>query len=182
MLLFWNIKSLFNIFSYSYDDKNIVVTSAYDRPEIVDSSIAFFAEKNGIKSCVNLQLKTHKEKETVVIKDCKYAGYALNGTIIAWFTNYINGEYYYYDVNKDEISQIVYPKGINVFSLHSDKNAVYFNMRGEANYLFVIDNDRTVKKMQFPDAYSGTHFGRNKYGSYIKVEGPNMVGIKSFYW
>jgi len=166
---------------HSYDNKAICVTSAYDRAEIVDSAISFFVETNGIKSIVNLQLKTHKEKEIVALNNDKFAGYVANSKSIVWFTNYINGNCFLYDIKNDELSQIAFPKGINIFSLHSDKNAVYFNMRGDKNYLLVLNNDKTITKMFFSDAFAGTHFGRNKYGSYIKLEGTNIVGVKCFY-
>ncbi len=165
----------------TYDKQNIAVLSAYDRPEIVKETVTFFAKEKEKLLYVNYNLKTKKENKEAMPENYNFVGYAANSKGIAWFTNFVDGKFFFFNLKNNKLSNIVFPDEINIFSLNSDAESVYFNMRGDKNYLFAVDNDKKSKAYEYTDQFVGTHFGRNKYGSYIRLEKDGKVGVKLFY-
>lgn len=163
-------------------DSKIYVANPYARIPVINSTISYFVEDEAGNIFIEAyQLKKRKKQKICNVQsvdsherlsECFY-----NGKYAMWFTDYYNGEYFFYNLETKELNTIIIPEKMYLFSVYVDEEKIYLNLSGDEKCIYSIGEGNAVNAYKVEGGMKGTHFGRNSSGSYIKIEDDTRIGI-----
>lgn len=170
----------------SITDSKLCSFTPYVRMQVIDNTVSYFIEDESGDIFIEKYSINKKKKQRIYRVQTSGSGSNpvecfSNDRYAMWFTEYVNGEYYLYNLVTNELCELVLPEKMTLFSVFMDKEKLYINLKGNGNYIYSVDNDKNIHCYDIKDDFTGTHFGVNSKGGYIKAKNEIQIGIVELY-